>query len=89
MNVEIRKEGEKEMEVVLDNLTIASLVTHYLRKDDRVEYASFEQEHPLKEEVKLFFRVKEGKPKEILRDVVNKALSDVSELREGLLSSLS
>ena len=78
-----------EMEVFLDDLTIASLITKYLNEDERVELASFREDHPLEGTVHLFFRVKEGEPEEILKDVVRKALSDVKELKEVLLSSLS
>ena len=89
MRVEVLKGTEKELELALDNLTIASLLVHYLRSDERVEFASFNQEHPLVDEIKLFLRVKKDAPRKVLKEVVQKVLSDVSELRENLLSSLS
>lgn len=89
MKVEVLKEEEREMELVLDNLTIASMLTKYLNEDERVEVAAFRQEHPLKDDVKLFFRVKEGNAKEVLKEVIKKAIADVKELRDSLLSSLS
>ena len=89
MKVEVVKEDERSMELLLDDLTLASLLSKYLNLDDRVEIASFRHDHPLEEKVHLFFRVKEGSPKEVLKDVTKKALSDVKELKDVLLSSLS
>lgn len=89
MKVEVLKEADNEMELSFDNLTIASLLSKYLNEDPRVEFAAFREEHPLKEDVRLFFRVKEGNPREVLREVVTKAIADVKELRDALLSSLS
>ncbi len=89
MKVEVLKEDDRYMEIVLDDLTLASLLAKYLNADDRVEVASFRHDHPLEEKVHLFFRVKEGKPKEVLKEAAKKALSDVKELKDVLLSSLS
>lgn len=89
MKVEVLKEADNEMELSFDNLTIASLLSKYLNEDPRVEFAAFREEHPLKEDVRLFFRVKEGNPREVLKEVVTRAIADVKELRDALLSSLS
>ncbi len=89
MKVNVVGEDERTIELELDDLTIASLLVKYLNEDGRTDVAAFRQEHPLEETVKLFLRVREGSPREVLRDAVAKALSDVKKLKESLLSSLS
>ncbi|NPA86933.1 MAG: hypothetical protein GXO00_02905 [Candidatus Diapherotrites archaeon] len=89
MKAEILREDEREMEVAMDSLTIASMLARYLSDDPRVEFAAFKQEHPLVEKVTLFLRVKEGKPRDVLKENIQRALSDVKALGEALLSSLS
>ena len=82
MKVEIVRESERELEVRIDDLTIASMVTKYLQEDERVEVASFRREHPLFPDTVLYLRVKGGNPREVLADTIKKAISDVESFRE-------
>jgi DNA-directed RNA polymerase subunit L len=88
MYMKILKEEKDSMEIEINDLTMASFLAKYLNMDERVDIASFRQEHPLKETVTLFFKVKEGDPKKILKETLKRMESDVKELRDLLLNSL-
>lgn len=82
------KEEENLMEMETDSITVASLLVKYLNLDERVEVAAFRQEHPLEDKVSIYFRVKEGSPRAVLKEVLSKIKSDIKELREAMLSLL-
>lgn len=82
------KEEENLMEMETDSITVASLLVKYLNLDERVEVAAFRQEHPLEDKVSIYFRVKEGSPRVVLKEVLSKIKSDIKELREAMLSLL-
>ncbi len=89
MNVEIKKEDKNVMELLIEDLTLASMLTKYLNLDERVEYAAFRQEHPQSEEIYVIFKTKDGyEPRPVLKDVISRMKSDVSMLREQMLNAL-
>ena len=86
--MKIVKEEKDSMELETDDLTLASFLVKYLNMNEKMDYASFRQEHPLEEKILIFFKVKEGSPREVLKETLKKMESDVKELRDLLLNSL-
>jgi len=80
MEVKYLKEEKQEAEIEMDNLTIAEVLRAYLNKDDKVEFAAWKREHPMKKEVILKIKTK-GKS-------VKKALSDAASQIEKEADSL-
>jgi len=74
MEIKYLKDEKNEAEIQIDNLTIAEVLRVYLNRDDKVEFAAWKREHPMKKEIILKIKTK-GK-------TVRKALSDASALIE-------
>jgi DNA-directed RNA polymerase subunit L len=66
MEVEILESGKNELEIKVDNLTVAEIIRVYLNEQG-IEFAAWNREHPSKPAV---LRVKSGK------GTVKKAISD-------------
>ena len=73
MKVEILKETKNEIEMLIDNITIAEILRVYLNKDEDVEFAAWKRDHSTK---LVVLRV-ETKGK-----TVKKALEDAVKLIE-------
>lgn len=80
MNIEIAKQEKNEVELKIDNLTIAEILREYLNRQG-IEFAAWKREHPSKP---ILFKIESsGKP-------VNKAVSDaVSEIKSDCDKILS
>ena len=61
---------ELEIEITDENETILNPITEVLLQNNDVEYASYMSDHPESKNRRLFLRVKEGKPEEILLKAV-------------------
>lgn len=89
MDVRVLKENDRELEIeVVGDKTIAVLVKSYLLQDEKVEFAAFAQEHPLKHAVRLYLRVREGSPREVLKRAVERAKADFITFRTELEGTL-
>lgn len=89
MEVTILKENDKELEVeIVGDKTIAVLIKSYLVQDDKVDFAAFAQEHPLKHATRLYLRVKEGDPRAVLKAAVERAKADFITFRTALEEAL-
>ncbi|MDN5358698.1 MAG: DNA-directed polymerase subunit [Candidatus Diapherotrites archaeon] len=89
MEVKILKENDKELELeVKGDKTIAVLVKAYLVQDERVDFAAFAQEHPLEGKTKLYLRVKEGSPRDVLKSAVERAKADFITFRTAFEEAL-
>lgn len=89
MDVRVLKENDVELEVeIIGDKTIAVLIKSYLAMDDRVDFAAFAQGHPLEHSVSLYFRVKEGDPRTVLKKVVERVKADLITLRAELEEAL-
>jgi len=86
MNIEILKDEKNELEVQIDNLTIAEVLREYLHKDSSVEFAAWKREHPSKPPV-LRIETKGKSAKKALQDAValisKEADKLVSEIKKG------
>lgn len=81
MEVEVLKESANELEIKIDNLTIAEILRVYLHKDPSVELAAWRREHPTKP---LILRVEtKGKTaKKAVEDTVKAIEKETEKLVE-------
>ena len=74
---------ELELEVIGENETILNPIVHVLLDDKNVEYAACIVDHPLSNRRRLFIRVKDGKPEEILKKAVKKLGDEVKQFNKA------
>ena len=79
MEIKIIKSSKDEIEVELDNLTIAEIMRVYLNKDSGVTFAAWRREHPTKNPV-LAVRTKGKIAKKAITDAVNSITKDLDNL---------
>ena len=81
MEINIVKDKKNDLEVSIDNQTIAELVRVYLNQDDKVKIGAWRKEHyskPIKLRV-----ITDGKTaKKALGDAISKALKDLEKYRD-------
>ncbi len=86
MEVRVVKE-EKDLIVVefrdKDKHTVPNLLVWELNKDDRVEMAGYRIDHPLKDRVEIVVKVKEGDPKEIIKETIEKINKKLDEFLQA------
>lgn len=84
--MQILKDDKNELEVQLDNLTVAELVRNYLNQDSCVKLGVWKKEHysrPL-----ILKIVSEGKsPKKALQDAISKAQKDLVKYKDEFKKS--
>ena len=74
----IRKSAkELEIEVIGETETILNPITEVLLQNKDVEYASYLTDHPDSKNRRLYIRVKNGKPEEILKKAVKQLEEEV------------
>jgi DNA-directed RNA polymerase subunit L len=74
---------ELELEITDENETILNPITEVLLQDKDVEYASYITDHPESKIRKLYIRVKNGKPKDILLKTVKKLEDEVKTFNKN------
>jgi len=79
MEVTVLKSEKNEMEVELENLTIAEILRVYLNKDSSVNFAAWRREHPTKNPV-LAVRTKGKSPKKAIAEAVNSITKDLEKV---------
>ena len=84
MEVKILKSEKGEMDVELDNLTIAEVLRVYLNKEN-VKLAAWKREHPMKNPI---LHIEADNPKSVLKKAiaslekdVNKAVDEFKKLK--------
>ncbi len=81
MEVEIVKDEKNELEVKINNQTIAELVRVYLNKDSGVKLGAWKKEHYSKPIVLKI--ISEGKSaKKALHDAIDRAQKDLEKYKE-------
>lgn len=70
MDVNVLKSDKNEMEVELDNITLAEILRVYLNKDSSVDVAVWKREHPTKKPV-LLIKTKGKTAKKAVDDAVS------------------
>jgi len=68
---------ELELEITGENETILNPITEVLLLDKSVDYASYMADHPDSNKRRLYIRVKQGKPEEVLLKAVKQLENEV------------
>jgi DNA-directed RNA polymerase subunit L len=79
MEVEILKSSKDEIEVQLDNLTIAEVLRVYLNKDSGVSFVAWKREHPSENPI-LKIKTKGKTAKKAVNDAVSAATKDLDKI---------
>ncbi len=66
----VLKNEKNELEIELNDLTLAEVLRIYLHKDSTVEFAAWRREHPIKPII-LRIETKGKSPKKALQDAVS------------------
>ena len=69
--IKVIKKGKDELQIEIDNLTIAELLRTYLWKDPATTLAAWQRGHPSKNPV-LMLKTKGKSPKKVLLDTIKK-----------------
>ena len=83
MNIKIRKEDKNEMELEIDNLTIAELLRVYLNKDDSVSFAAWRREH-FQKPIILKVKTKGKSAKKAIDDAVSQIQKETEKLSDDV-----
>ena len=75
---------ELEIEITGETETILNPITEVLLQHKDVEYASYMADHPESNKRKLFIRVKQGKPEEILAKAIKQLEDEVKTFSKNL-----
>lgn len=81
MEINILKSSKDELELELENLTIAEILRVYLNKDSSVEFAAWKREHPTEKPV-LAVKTKGKTPKKAVADAVNLITKDLDKVED-------
>lgn len=79
MEVSIINNSKDEIEVQLDNLTIAEILRVYLNKDSSVSFAAWRREHPTKDPI-LKVQTKGKTAKKAIADAVNSLTKELDKI---------
>lgn len=81
MDMKILKKTEKELEleIIDEDETILTPITHRLTENKDVDYAACIVDHPLSNKRRFFLRVTKGKPEDLLKKVVKELGDEVKE----------
>ena len=80
MEVNVLKSSKDEVEIELDNLTIAEIMRVYLNEDEGVSFTAWKQEHPTMKPV-LAVRTKGKTAKKAIDDAVEKITKDLDKVQ--------
>jgi DNA-directed RNA polymerase subunit L len=86
MEIKYIKEEKNEIEVELDNTTIAEILRVYLTKDDSVEFAGWKKEHPTKNPI-LKIKTSGKTAKKALIDSAEKIGKDLDKIQSEFKKS--
>ena len=83
MQIKYLKDEKNEVEIELDNTTIAEILRAYLIQDDNVEFAAWRKEHPTKNPI---LKIKtEGKTaSKALKDAVEKIEKELDKIQSEI-----
>jgi len=79
MEINILKSSKDEIEVEIENLTIAEILRVYLNKDSSVTFAAWKREHPTEKPI-LKVNTKGKTAKKAINDAVNSITKDLDKL---------
>lgn len=76
MEIKILKSSKDEIEVEIENLTIAEILRVYLNKDSGVEFAAWKRKHPTEKPI-LKVKAKGKTAKKAINDAVSLITKDL------------
>ena len=79
MEIKILKSEKEEIELELENLTIAEILRVYLNKDSAVTFAAWKREHPTKKPI-LLVKTKGKTAKKAIDDAVSAITKDLDKV---------
>ena len=83
MEIKVLKNESNEIEIEIDNLTVAELLRVYLNKDSNVELAAWRREH-FEKPVVLKIKTKGKTAKKSLDDAISQIKKDSSVLEANI-----
>jgi len=81
MEIKILKSLKDEIEVEVDNLTIAEILRVYLNKDSNVSVAAWRRDHPTEKPI-LLVRTKGKAAKKAIDDAINSIVKELERIEE-------
>ena len=82
MEMNILKASKEEIEVQLDNVTLAEILRVYLNKDSNVVFAAWRRNHPTEKPV-LKIRTKGKTVKKAIEDAVEEVIKELDRVDES------
>lgn len=79
MEVKILSSLKEEIEIELDNLTIAEILRAYLNQDEDVIFAAWKRDHPTKNPI-LLVKTKGKTPKKAIKDAINSITKELDKV---------
>jgi DNA-directed RNA polymerase subunit L len=79
MDLKILKDDKDEIEVELDNVTLAEVLRVYLNEDSDVSFVAWKREHPTKNPV---LKVKAKNPKKSIKDAVSVVVKELDRIEK-------
>lgn len=79
MEMKILNSEKDQIEVEVDNLTIAEILRVYLNNDSAVNFAAWKQEHPTKNPI-LKVKTKGKTPKKAISDAVGQITKELDKI---------
>ncbi len=79
MEISILKNSKDEIELEIENLTIAEILRVYLNKDSSVTFAAWKREHPSEKPI-LLVKTKGKTAKKAIDDAVSAITKDLDKL---------
>ncbi len=79
MEIKVLKSEKDEIEVELENLTMAELLRVYLNKDSAVSFTAWKRAHPTEKPV-LVVKTKGKTAKKAINDAVNSITKDLDKV---------
>lgn len=81
MNIKVIKDEKEELQIEIDNLTVAELLRNFLWEDSATTLAAWQRDHPSKNPV-LVLHTKGKTAKKVLLDTIDK----IQEVNAKILS---
>ena len=82
MVIKILSSSTNELELEVENLTLAEIIRVYLNKDDSVTFAAWRREHPTKNPI-LLVKTKGKTAKKAVDDAIKALVKDLDKVEES------
>lgn len=79
MEIKIINDSKNEIEIEINNITVAEILRVYLNKDSEVIFAAWKQEHPTKTPV-MKVKTKSKTAKKAINDAVAQITKDLGKI---------